>query len=491
MILASAPRDDLPRRREARGVSRRALLGRVDGPPRRPRPRDVRPRAAPAEARRRRDRRPCARRRLRARARVRLPPDERGAGADRVPGDPPRDHPRRRRHPAAAHGCVGRARATRMLLLGERLGAPAAEDARPRRRALPDPRGDARGRPRARDGARGAAGARRAADQARAERRRTTRASTAGLAIEREAAIEALAQPEAREGSPRSSSGGRRGSTSEALGTWDDAVAARARRRDGRLRRRDPPRQARRRRRRAGARGRSRPRPRHVHGLARGRGAARGGRAAVGHVQLGRARPARRAPRASRPPSPTGTVEDRELREWMLVGGLRAAAMGVPFLPTRAGLGSELVEARGLRTVPTRTRARSTSPSRRSSAGRRDRPRLAGRRGRQRPAALAARPPAGRRPPRWRGPPARRSSRSRRSCPREASRRTAASPSSSRSRWISWCRPQAVRGPRRSPPCAPRTGRGYIRTPRIPAVRSSTNPLQPVVHASTDHEVSR
>jgi glutaconate CoA-transferase subunit A len=46
-----------------------------------------------------------------------------------------------------------------------------------------------------------------------------------------------------------------------------------------------------------------------------------------------------------------GRVEDREMSEWMLVGGLRAAAMGVPFLPTRAALGSDLVEARGLRTV--------------------------------------------------------------------------------------------------------------------------------------------
>jgi glutaconate CoA-transferase subunit A len=46
-----------------------------------------------------------------------------------------------------------------------------------------------------------------------------------------------------------------------------------------------------------------------------------------------------------------GTVEDRELSEWMLVGGLRAGTMGAPFLATRAGLGSELVEARGLRAV--------------------------------------------------------------------------------------------------------------------------------------------
>lgn len=46
-----------------------------------------------------------------------------------------------------------------------------------------------------------------------------------------------------------------------------------------------------------------------------------------------------------------GAVEDRELSEWMLVGGLRAATMGAPFVATRAGLGSELVEARGLRPV--------------------------------------------------------------------------------------------------------------------------------------------
>jgi glutaconate CoA-transferase subunit A len=46
-----------------------------------------------------------------------------------------------------------------------------------------------------------------------------------------------------------------------------------------------------------------------------------------------------------------GLVEDLELSEWMLVGGLRAAAMGVPFLPTRAALGSQLVPERGFRTV--------------------------------------------------------------------------------------------------------------------------------------------
>jgi glutaconate CoA-transferase subunit A len=46
-----------------------------------------------------------------------------------------------------------------------------------------------------------------------------------------------------------------------------------------------------------------------------------------------------------------GLVEDRELSEWMLVGGLRAAVMGLPFLPTRAALGSQLVEERGFLTV--------------------------------------------------------------------------------------------------------------------------------------------
>jgi glutaconate CoA-transferase subunit A len=46
-----------------------------------------------------------------------------------------------------------------------------------------------------------------------------------------------------------------------------------------------------------------------------------------------------------------GAIEDREHSEWMLVGGLRAAVMGIPFLPTRAALGSQLVDERGFRTV--------------------------------------------------------------------------------------------------------------------------------------------
>ena len=39
-----------------------------------------------------------------------------------------------------------------------------------------------------------------------------------------------------------------------------------------------------------------------------------------------------------------GAIEDIEYSEWLMLHGLRAAAMGVPFLPTRGGLGSELLE---------------------------------------------------------------------------------------------------------------------------------------------------
>ncbi len=46
-----------------------------------------------------------------------------------------------------------------------------------------------------------------------------------------------------------------------------------------------------------------------------------------------------------------GSIEDREMSEWMLVGGLRAATMGVPFIPTRAALGSDLVTDRAYKTV--------------------------------------------------------------------------------------------------------------------------------------------
>lgn len=49
--------------------------------------------------------------------------------------------------------------------------------------------------------------------------------------------------------------------------------------------------------------------------------------------------------------SEAGQVADHEHSEWSLLGRLRAAAMGLPFLPTRAGRGSEVVDALGLRTV--------------------------------------------------------------------------------------------------------------------------------------------
>lgn len=65
------------------------------------------------------------------------------------------------------------------------------------------------------------------------------------------------------------------------------------------------------------------------------------------YVGLGPYGPARRFTAAVA----EGRVDDRELSEWMLVGGLRAAVMGAPFLATRAALGSQLVEARGFRTV--------------------------------------------------------------------------------------------------------------------------------------------
>ena len=46
-----------------------------------------------------------------------------------------------------------------------------------------------------------------------------------------------------------------------------------------------------------------------------------------------------------------GTIDDLEESEWMLLGGLRAASAGMPFLATRAGLGSDLAIARGLKEV--------------------------------------------------------------------------------------------------------------------------------------------
>src|SRR5436309_6358495 len=48
----------------------------------------------------------------------------------------------------------------------------------------------------------------------------------------------------------------------------------------------------------------------------------------------------------------TGTISVRELDEGMVVAGLRAAAQRLPFLPVRAGLGSDvLTYYPGIRTV--------------------------------------------------------------------------------------------------------------------------------------------
>lgn len=49
--------------------------------------------------------------------------------------------------------------------------------------------------------------------------------------------------------------------------------------------------------------------------------------------------------------SEQGGVVDHEHSEWTLLGRLRAAEMGVPFLPTRGGTGSEVVDALGYATV--------------------------------------------------------------------------------------------------------------------------------------------
>lgn len=47
----------------------------------------------------------------------------------------------------------------------------------------------------------------------------------------------------------------------------------------------------------------------------------------------------------------SGTIEDVEYSEWTMVQGIRAAADGLPFLPTRAGEGSEVVAALGMKQV--------------------------------------------------------------------------------------------------------------------------------------------
>jgi glutaconate CoA-transferase subunit A len=47
----------------------------------------------------------------------------------------------------------------------------------------------------------------------------------------------------------------------------------------------------------------------------------------------------------------SGRFEDLEESEWMLLGRLRAAAAGIAFMPTRAALGSQLLEHARLQTV--------------------------------------------------------------------------------------------------------------------------------------------
>lgn len=46
-----------------------------------------------------------------------------------------------------------------------------------------------------------------------------------------------------------------------------------------------------------------------------------------------------------------GTINDVEYSEWTMLQGIRAAASGLPFLPTRAGGGSDVVAALGMKQV--------------------------------------------------------------------------------------------------------------------------------------------
>lgn len=47
----------------------------------------------------------------------------------------------------------------------------------------------------------------------------------------------------------------------------------------------------------------------------------------------------------------SAAIEDREYSEWLLLQRIRAAAMGVAFIPTRAAMASELLELHGFRRV--------------------------------------------------------------------------------------------------------------------------------------------
>jgi glutaconate CoA-transferase subunit A len=58
------------------------------------------------------------------------------------------------------------------------------------------------------------------------------------------------------------------------------------------------------------------------------------------YVGLGRSGPAPAFKRAVE----EGSIDDREYSEWTMLGGLRASAMGIPFMPTRGGTGSQLLD---------------------------------------------------------------------------------------------------------------------------------------------------
>lgn len=47
----------------------------------------------------------------------------------------------------------------------------------------------------------------------------------------------------------------------------------------------------------------------------------------------------------------SASIEDREYSEWLLLQRIRAAAMGVAFIPTRAALGSELLDLHSFRQI--------------------------------------------------------------------------------------------------------------------------------------------
>lgn len=68
---------------------------------------------------------------------------------------------------------------------------------------------------------------------------------------------------------------------------------------------------------------------------------------AAAYVGLGPIGPAPRFTAAVQ----AGEVDDLEYSEWTLLGRLRAAAMGIPFLPTRGGAGSDVLGIHGFESV--------------------------------------------------------------------------------------------------------------------------------------------